>query len=156
MSKSLISARQVIGGLAAILLLTLPGCSEDELGDVTPATGTVYLDGEPASNVSISLVPQAGVKGRGGYAKSSEDGSFEFMSTPESPGVLPGKYQVLFSRYTMPDGSPIPPDAMPEEGEIVNQLHPLYSDPGTSPVFADVPGSGGEPLKFELSSKPRR
>jgi hypothetical protein len=116
----------------------------------------VTLDGQPAADVTVSLVPQAGTKGRGGYAKTDASGNFELMVVDaEKPGVLPGKYLVLFQKYTMPDGSPIPPDAMVQEGDIVNQLPPIYSDPGSSPVFADIPDSGNQSLTFELSSNPR-
>ncbi len=156
MGKSLKWTRKSILGAATLLLLAIPGCGGDGIGDVVPASGTVTLDGEPAADITISLMPQAGVKGRGGYARSDQNGNFEMMVVDaEGPGVLPGKYQVLFQKYTMPDGSPIPPDAMVQEGDIVNQLPPIYADPGSSPVYADIPESGNQSLKFELSSNPR-
>ncbi len=156
MGKTLKWARKLVLGFAPLLILALPGCDDGGLGGVVPASGTVTLDGKPAEGITVSLVPQAGVKGRGGYAKSDQSGKFELTAADaDQPGVLPGKYQVLFQKYTMPDGSPIPPDAMVQEGDIVNQLPPIYADPGNSPVFADIPESGNQSLTFELSSNPR-
>jgi len=151
---------RLVPGLVSVLMfaatLSLTGCDDGGPGELVPLTGVVLLDGTPVSDVSLTLVPQIGVQGRGGYAKSTGDGSFEFQTSPEDMGVSPGKYRVLFQKYAMPDGSPIPPNTSAADAGLVNEMPALYSNPETSPVFAEVSTDATEPLRFELESRPKR
>jgi len=150
----LLPVRPIAGFFMLAIALASVGCDDSGLGDVVPLTGVVLLDGKPAPDVSLTLVPQIGVQGRGGYAKSAADGSFEFQASPEIVGVLPGKYRVLIQKYAMPDGSPIPPNTSAAEVGLVNELPSLYSNPETCPLFANVPADNAGPLTFELKSRP--
>jgi hypothetical protein len=131
------------------------GCETKNVVDVVPAAGVVTLEGKPISGVSITLVPQEGVKGRGGYGLSGEDGSFSLQYDTEVPGVPAGKYQVLFQKYAMPDGSPIPPDTMGADAGLVNLLPPFYSSIDQSTVYISFPTPDGQPVKIDLKSRPR-
>jgi len=136
-------------------LVPMLGCDKGPVIDVVPASGTVMMDGKPLTGVTLTLVPQEGVKGRGGYAVTAEDGSFQLQTSPELTGVPPGNYRVLFQKLTMPDGSPIPPDTAGAEAGLVNQLPPIYANPEQSPISATIPTPGGEALAFDLKSRPR-
>lgn len=139
----------------AVGFILLSGCEKDSVGDVVPAAGVVTLDGKPISGVSITLVPQEGVMGRGGYGSTGEDGSFSLQSDTEVPGVPAGNYKMLLQKYAMPDGSPIPPDTSAADAGLVNLLPPVYSDPEQSTVFITFPTSDGQPVKVDLKSRPR-
>jgi len=141
--------------LGSIVLLVLVGCETESVGEVVPAAGIVTLDGKPASGISITLVPQEGVKGRGGYGSTGEDGAFSLQSDTEVPGVPAGYYRMLFQKYAMPDGSPIPPDTSAADAGIINQLPPVYSHPEQSPVYVTFPTPDGQPLTIDLKSRPR-
>jgi len=136
-------------------LAPMLGCDNGALIDVVPASGTVMMDGKPLPGVSLTLVPQEGVKGRGGYAITAEDGSFQFQTSPEQTGVPAGNYRVLFQKFTMPDGSPIPPDTIGADAGIVNQLPSIYANPEQSPISATIPPPSGESLAFNLKSRPQ-
>lgn len=96
-----ISASLMVGFLA------FAGCS-GPADETVSAAGIVHLDGKPVEGVTVSLVPQAGVSGRGGYGVSDGEGKFELKSGPETIGVMPGTYQVLLRKMRQKDGSPIP------------------------------------------------
>ncbi|HBJ33760.1 MAG TPA: hypothetical protein DDZ51_03145 [Planctomycetaceae bacterium] len=139
----------------ALAAFLLTGCEADTIGEVVPAAGNVTLDGKPIAGVSISLVPQEGVKGRGGYGTTGEDGSFTLQADIDVMGVPAGNYRVMLQKYTMPDGSPIPPDTSGADAGIVNQLPPVYSDPEQSQVYVTFPTPDGQPVKIDLKSRPR-
>ncbi|GAA5507919.1 hypothetical protein [Novipirellula caenicola] len=138
----------------AILILASIGCGSSTTYDVVAASGTVMLDNKPIEGVSLTLIPQAGIKGRGGYATSASDGTFTLQSAPEVMGVVPGNYMVLFRKYAMPDGSPVPPGTSAADADLINQLPEIYSHPEKSPIYATIPATGPEGLSFELSSRP--
>lgn len=131
------------------------GCETESVVEVVPAAGVVTLEGKPISGVTVTLVPQQGVKGRGGYGLSGEDGSFSLQSDSEVPGVPPGNYQLLFQKYAMPDGSPIPPDTLGADAGIVNLLPAFYSSIEQSTVYVTFPTPDGQPVKIDLKSRPR-
>tara|TARA_R110002073_G_scaffold36582_18_gene106561 strand:- start:1128 stop:1586 length:459 start_codon:yes stop_codon:yes gene_type:complete len=137
-----------------VLALASSGCDGTATYDVVAASGTVMLDNKPIEGVSVTLVPQRGIKGRGGYATSSSDGTFTLQSAPEVNGVVPGNYLVLFRKYAMPDGSPVPPGTSAADANLINQLPEIYSHPEKSPIYATIPATGPEGLSFQLSSRP--
>jgi len=133
----------------------LAGCETAGTVDTVPASGVVTLDGQPVANVSMTLVPQEGVKGRGGYAVTGEDGSYTFRIDPETEGVPPGYYRVLLQKYAMPDGSPIPDGASAADAGMVNVLPPVYSNPEESQVWVTFPSPDGQGISIDLKSRPR-
>ena len=140
----------------AVVSLGSVGCGSKSSLEGVPASGTVLYENEPIEGVSLTLVPQEGVKGRGGYAVSAADGTFKFQASAESDGVVPGRYLVLFQKYAMPDGSPVPPGTSAADADLINQLPAAYSQPDQSPVYTTIPDSGNTDLAFELSARPQR
>lgn len=139
----------------AIVSVLLAGCDTETTGEVVPASGVVTLDGKPMAGVSITLVPQEGVKGRGGFGSTGEDGAFSLQADTEVLGVPAGYYRMLFQRYAMPDGSPIPPDTSAADAGLVNLLPEVYAHPELSPVYVTFPTPDGQPLTIDLKSRPR-
>lgn len=146
---------RTVYGVLSIAALALSGCGRSANFEVVPVNGTVFVDEKPISGVALTLVPQEGVKGRGGYATSAGDGSFELQAEPEVKGVVPGNYRVLFQKYAMPDGSPVPPGTSSADANLINQLPAVYSHPEQSPVYTTIPATDGGGLVFRLSSRPR-
>jgi hypothetical protein len=147
------SCKGQIAWLAVVVLL-LTGCGESNgIGEVVPAAGIVMVDGKPVSGISITLAPQEGVAGRGGYGSTGEDGSFSLQADTEVPGVPPGNYRMMLQKYAMPDGSPIPPDTSAADAGLVNLLPAIYSHPEQSPVYVTFPTPDGQPVKIDLKSR---
>jgi hypothetical protein len=71
----------------------LAGCGSSGSGTV-PVNGTLTIDGQPASNLIITLVPVDSTKPVATGNVSS--GSFTlFSGTAGDPGAVPGKYKVV-------------------------------------------------------------
>jgi hypothetical protein len=121
--------------------------------EVVPASGTVTLDGEPVEGVTVTFIPEGDVGGRGGYGVSDSQGNFSLQASPEVEGIPPGKYQVIFRKLRMPDGSPIPSDMMAADAEPVNLMPEKYGSIDGAYVMAEVPTVGGESLQFDLSTR---
>lgn len=138
----------------AAVCVFMAGCEGVVLSTVD-AGGSVKLDGKPADGVMLTLVPSEGVKGRGGYGLTEGDGSVVFHVDPETPGVPPGMYLVLAQKLRMPDGSPVPPNTSGAEISFKNELSPIYSDPGKSPLQLTVPPTGAKDISVELVSRPQ-
>ena len=144
----------VMQRLSACLLvgfLAFAGCSGPP-DETVAAGGVVHLDGKPVEGVTVSLIPQSSVRGPGGYGVSDAEGKFTLKSGLETVGVMPGTYRVMFQKMRQKDGSPIPPDVMAADIEIINQLPAIYGDPDNSPFTAVVPNPDGDFL-FELKSR---
>ncbi|MFH1920920.1 MAG: carboxypeptidase-like regulatory domain-containing protein [Planctomycetota bacterium] len=139
--------------LMLLVCVVFSGCSEGGPPplEVYPVTGTVRLDGEPIGGVSIAFVPDGGAGG-GGFAVSDDAGKFSLKSNDQRDGVPAGKYRVLFTKMTMPDGSPIPEGEMAADVGAENSLPEIYNDPGSTSITADVKAGENPPLEFDLQS----
>jgi len=85
-------------------LLVFTGCSENNLGAVK-VTGTVTLDGEPISGVTVAFLP-AGATGREAYGTTDAQGQFVLTipSAAAGSGAIPGTYNATFSKEHNPRG----------------------------------------------------
>jgi hypothetical protein len=141
--------------IAPLIVALLIGCDSSGSIDVVPAAGVVTLDGKPIGGVAISLVPQEGIKGRGGYGTTGEDGSFSLQADVNVMGVPAGYYKVLLQKYAMPDGSPIPPETSAADVGAINMFPAMYADPDQSQVYVTFPTPDGQPVKIDAKSRPR-
>ena len=139
----------------ALLLSVVSGCSGGSTLDTVPAAAVVTMNGDPIEDVQVTLVPQKGVAGRGGYGKTDTQGQVTLRTDAQTEGVPPGKYRVLFQRLRMPDGGPIPDGAMAADVGAANDLPPVYNNPNQTPVLAVIPDSGDTSMAFELRSRAR-
>lgn len=145
--------------IAAVLCLGLLslGCgSAKQMLDVVPASGKVTVDGKPVEGISVSLVPQDGVVGRGGYGVTDASGAFDVTSVEGQDGVAEGKYKVLFQKLAQPDGSPIPEGANAADVGATNILPQSYNDPDVCTMFAIIKSDGNSEMEFDLDSKRKR
>lgn len=134
----------------------LAGCGRSKVGEVLqtfPVSGLVTVNGHPASGVSVTFLPVGGTRGQGGYAVTGEGGRFTVMSADGSTGVPEGDYKVLVSKWTLPDGSPIPAGSTAADVGAENQLPELYSDPGQSPALAKVLSGANPDIMVDVKTR---
>ena len=110
--------------------LFLASCGSDDanLPELTPVKGTVTLNGEPASGVTIILYPESGAKNTA-YGISDESGQYSIKHRSGAEGVEPGQYAVTFSKMVMPDGSPMEKGAEPAAVGAKEALPRQYTNP---------------------------
>lgn len=98
----------LLSSVSLIFQLGCAGSSNDGPGKLIPVTGKVTLNGEPLGQASLTFIPKDQTKGAGGFAGTMSDGTYEVMHPSSSKGIEAGTYAVRFSKFAMPDGSPIP------------------------------------------------
>jgi hypothetical protein len=60
---------------------------------------------------------------------------------------------VLLAKWTLPDGSPIPPETTATDLGAVNQLPEFFSDPDRSPAFVKVQAGSNPDLTVDVKLK---
>lgn len=143
-----------------LCLLLVFGCSSGSPGlppeSVVPVAGTVLVNKKPMAGVSLSFAPTEGTTGRGGVAISDVEGKFRATNSQGTPGLVPGIYQVTFSRWTLADGSSAPPDLPPADAGASEAIDEKWSSPthvGPHNTIT-IPSEGTAELKFEISGNP--
>jgi len=123
-------------------------------------SGNVTLNGEALANATVNFVPQNGTEGLGGYGITDASGKFEVIhyssTNTEEPilGLDPGNYNVSFSKFAKPDGSPVAEDedaglvgAIEHLPRHLTEIHPEQHK------FIVTPKEGMEPIQFDLKAK---
>ncbi|MFQ3650488.1 MAG: carboxypeptidase-like regulatory domain-containing protein [Gemmataceae bacterium] len=75
--------------------------------------GTVTLNGQPVEAAELSFLLEG--SNQTVHGKSGADGRF-WLDYPSGSGMPAGKYRILVSRYTLPNGKPLPSG---EKGEAL-------------------------------------
>lgn len=101
---------RVIAILVAVVLLSLTGCGTP----TARATGTVTRAGKTLEGVEITFErdgsPEYSVHGKVG------PGGRFYLNYPSVQGMPLGRYRIILTRYTLPNGKPLPGG---EEGEAL-------------------------------------
>ena len=122
MSACLDTTRQLTRGTAilfTVMLTSLSGCGGSDSGpdiDMIPVSGSVAMDGQPLVGAMVEFHPTGGTKGK-----------FTLTDFHSNPGCPPGEYGVTFSKLTLPDGSPIPPNSQQGGVGMKEQIPPAYN-----------------------------
>lgn len=103
---------------SALLVLHLTGCgpSGPELGTVE---GTLTIDGEPASGVRVTFMPEG--EGRPSSGTTDGSGHYELAYSSSHMGALPGKHAVGITPPEPPvdgdvgGGAPLIEKSIPKE-----------------------------------------
>ncbi len=146
--------------LATLWLTGCSGASRPDWPAPVACDGTVELNGKPLTNAQVVFIPEAGTVGPGGAAMTDDSGYYSVLSTgadrQPAPGLIPGKYKVIFSRMVLPDGNVWVPDPDVSEGPATRgareELPMQYSMAMNSKFIVDVQ-DGGPSLDFTLKKK---
>jgi hypothetical protein len=138
--------------IAATLLLPLAGCGSEDgnLPKTVPASGVVTLDGQPVDGAQVILIAD-GSGTMGAYASTDSQGQFSLRISEKKSGAVPGSYKVQVAKTIekkLPgtlDGG----DAVAFEFGVPGR----YTVAATSGLTAQIPESGTDAIKLELSSK---
>lgn len=135
---------------ANICLLTalsvLTGCgSGDDGPKLTNVTGTVTIDGEPATSGTVAFAPVDGL-GNTATGTVDSDGQFEMSTHRPGDGVAPGKYKVGISIVDTP-----------AHGDADGTLHAAtyrtpekYMNPELSGLVVEIEDKASQTVTFEV------
>lgn len=145
-------------GGTVLLAVLLGGCgrSGEQPPNLVSVTGKVTLNGEPLAGASISFVPRDQTKGTGGFGATLPDGSYEILHRSSKKGIEPGAYTVLFSKFAMPDGSPIPAGQNATDVGATESLPAELTNPPAERAVHVVTVRDGEPNSFDFDLQARK
>ena len=126
------------------------GAPAEKVPPLEPVSGKVMLDGQPAVGVSVTFFPME--KGNPATATTDETGAYKLKHRTGAEGTPEGNYQVLFSKMTQADGSPIPPDKTAADVAAIDQIPPGYRTMD-NPMLARTIPKGGTTFDFEIATK---
>jgi len=141
-----------------VLAVFISGCSGSvkggaDLSKLVPMTGTVKLDGKPVVGATVTFVPKmSSGPGTGFAAAGITDDSGKYELAVDSgdgktkKGVIPGGYNIIVSKFTKMDGSPVTFDPAKEGPMSVGAIESIpmqYSTVSPESLTTIVSTSGG-------------
>jgi hypothetical protein len=141
---------------AVICVAVFSGCgsSTPATGPLFPVSGTVLLDGKPLCGAAVSFLPRDNTKGTGAFGATDENGRYELIKSTKAAGLEPGSYAVVFSKFALPDGAPIPEGKSATDVGARETLPRHLTTPREGPALyaAIIKESGPNTFDFELKS----
>lgn len=153
-----------IGWCALLALAVAAGCSKSPKAtgpvlDVTPAAGTVTLDGKPLADATLTFIfegqPPGGYIGSG--AGTDAEGHYQVNSAGQA-GAVPGSYKVTVSKEVAADGKPIDPkegmdlEQLRASGGVKETIPRKYTNPATTDLKVTIEKGKADGYNLELKS----
>jgi hypothetical protein len=148
----------------SVLLCATVGCGEKN-PLMTPAGGTVLLDGKPLEGATVNFMGEGAARAASGVTDAS--GKFSLTTFEPNDGAAPGKHIVTISKIPAvasapPSGGNVSSREVVESAqsyakagempEIKNEIPDKYSQPLNSGLSAEVKEGQPNNFTFELSS----
>ncbi len=150
----------VVGCALAIGLLFVSGCgggASRNLPATVPASGYVFLDGNPVEGAAVVFIPEDIQSGNPAQAITNASGYFD-LQIEGKKGAVPGRYVVQVAKtLEVPMEGGLPGGGESEDFRAVtykNVLPAKYANIATSSLKVEIPESGIKDIKLELSSQP--
>ncbi len=134
---------------AFLSILSVAGCnSGPPLPATVPAEGTVSLDGEPVSGVTVLFIADQGSYNAAGT--TDKNGKFSLNAFDTKKGAVPGSYKVTLDKTIVENK-----DGKSGEAEVNLKygLPKKYSEFGTSGLAITLTEAGNKDIKYDLKSK---
>lgn len=150
-TKDVVSRRGLHCACVLLTSLSMFGCGDatpDYAADLVAVAGYVEMDGKPVEGAVVTFLANTGPS-RSTSATTGPDGGYTLATPPAGDGVLPGDYSVVISKFTLPDGSPVPPETPPMDVGAIEQLPEKYSSFAEPTLTAEV-GTDGAHVDFKL------
>lgn len=150
----------VVGCALATAMLFVNGCGGGDsrnLPATVPASGYVYLDGNPVEGAAVVFIPEDIQSGNPAQAITNASGYFD-LQIEGKKGAVPGRYivQVAKTLEVPMEGGPQAAGESEDFRAVTykNVLPAKYASIATSGLKVEVPESGIKDIKLELSTQP--
>jgi len=153
------SLRNLLFVAGLILACFVVGCGggAGPVEALVPVGGTLLVDGEPLDGVTVTLVPTDSKNSRGGSGTTDASGAFTITDLDQNLLGLPvGKYNPIYSRMRLEDGSAAPKleaGQEPDPGQIQVETLPQHLQTPDTNVSVEIPQDGNTKLELEISLK---
>ena len=151
-----------------LALIASAGCSGG-LGHFATVAGTVTHEGNPVDGAKVEFHGTTEADGKRDLFSTMTDsnGKYLIAGAGKNPGIPPGNYKVVVTKYNTKDGTNRPAEgldagqieAMMSDGggatkaAVINLLPKEYASPGTTKLSVTVESGKNEGKDFELKGK---
>jgi hypothetical protein len=103
-------------------------------------SGRVLVDGKAITGVYVTFVPDntRGTSGPASVGATDATGAFTLTAPGNRPGAVVGHHKVTVRCPFDPAGGSSPTGEAPESGATRCSIPVAYTDPGTTPLVAEV------------------
>ena len=149
--------------LLAVLSAFIAGCGGPKVPTykLVPVTGTVKLDGTPLADADVQFHyngDKAPPQYVGSTGKTDPNGKYELLTNAQK-GCVEGKFKVVVSKWTDPQGNPVKIDPesgmdleqLKQQGQATHALPANYSSPEQTKLTAEVTAGKADGYDFELT-----
>jgi hypothetical protein len=141
--------------ILALGLAALVGCG-GKGGNELPVSGTVTVDGTPASEVTVRFFPDGDTDvTSSGYAVTGSDGKYVLIGGKNKTGLVPGRYKVTVSKGKPPSTSADSVGAVVPGLDIKDDFPDAYSDLAKTKLAYSVTGDG-KPIDIAIDLKKKK
>jgi 5-hydroxyisourate hydrolase-like protein (transthyretin family) len=141
-----------------VLIFFLSGCNRASISGLVPVEGIVKYKDIPIDGATVVFIPSQNTEEtRLATTITEPNGTFKMM-TLDGTGVLPGSYNVTFSKKTTTGGLSMEEvDHLTATGQPVPKpvttyhLPKKYGIPETSGFTIEIPKTGKKNIVFELN-----
>jgi hypothetical protein len=123
---------------AALLTAFCVGCGQSE---TVPVTGTVTLNGQPATEAEVLFTP---TKGRMASGQTDAAGKFTLSTNKPGDGAVPGEHKVTIVQYYPPGKAP------PMGGGPPPRFPAIYAEVSQTPLKATVERGAKNDFTFDM------
>lgn len=161
--QSVHGSRFVFLLIFVLLILSSTGCGKgSQLSGLVAAQGTVYYNGAPVGEASITFIPDGSVDSdsteqRPATTFSDLSGSFKMMTLQKDDGVFPGKYKIVIkkeiveNKYSNEELQDFFRRGMPTPLPVTkNELPEVYGDSKTTPLEIILEKKGNKKIELKL------
>jgi hypothetical protein len=120
------------------LLCLFAGCSQSA---TVPVTGTVTLDGQPATEAEVIFTP---AQGRVAVGQTDAAGKFKLSTNKPDDGAVPGHHKVTVVQYYAPGKAP------PMGGGPPPRFPSKYAETSQTPLEANVERGAKNDFTFDM------
>ncbi|HUE71098.1 MAG TPA: hypothetical protein VMP01_09440 [Pirellulaceae bacterium] len=147
----------------AVLGAFIAGCGGPSVPtfQLVPVTGTVKLNGTPLADAEVQFHYDGDNRPPqyfGSTGKTDPNGKYELLTNAQK-GCVEGKFKVVVSKWTDPQGNPVKIDPetgmdleqLIQQGQAIEFLPPTYSHPERTTLTAEVTAGKADGYDFELT-----
>jgi len=139
--------------VSVLVVACMVGCggSSAPQEELVPLKGNVRVAGQPTAGIRVLFTPTGATTGTGAVGMTDAEGNYTAMHRTQKPGIVKGEYNVLFSRFLLPDGSPVPPGQSPTISGGRESVPAMWSDPAKVGTHNTITVTGdGKAADFAL------
>lgn len=133
--------RVVVCAIGLTMIASFTGCGGRGDGpSLAPVAGRVLVDGKAIQGIAVTFLPDntRSTTGPASVGVTDAAGAFTLTAPGNRPGAVIGHHKVTVACPFDPAGGSSPTGEAPSSGAMRCSIPSTYTDPGTTPLAAEV------------------